>query len=195
VRVVLWVITLLRVALIPVFVTLGLRAQALARAGDDPGPAQVWVIAVLVVMGASDLADGWIARRFGLATQVGAVVDAVADKLVQVTLVTFFSLSQGPAYAALPLWLLAVLVGRDVVLGGGMLLARARSVPLRVVHRPHGRWTSVLVFVILAWLSFGLPHAAVPYLSGLAAAVVTISGSLYLADGIAQARVVLRGRR
>ncbi len=193
-RVVLWTVTLLRICLIPVFLFLGMRAQAIASAGGDADGVRLAVIGVLVAMGSSDIVDGWMARRFGLASQAGAIVDAVADKLVQVTLVGFFALSRGPAYAALPLWFLAVLIGRDLVLGGGLLLARARDVPIRIVHQLHGRATSVLVFLILGWITFGLPRAGLPPLLGLAVVVVVISGGIYLKNGIEQARRVLRLR-
>lgn len=194
IRAALWVVTLLRVALIPVFLWLGTSAQQLARAGEDPTSAQWAVIGVLGAMGLSDVLDGWMARRFDLSTQIGAVTDAVADKLVQVTLVAFFAFSRGPAYAALPLWFLAILVGRDAVLGGGLLFAKSRDVPIRVVHRPHGRLTSGLVFVVLAWLSLRLPHWGVPPLVLLTALVVVASAAVYLDDGIRQARDVLRSR-
>ena len=193
-RALLWAVTLLRIALIPVFLTLAMQAQAIARAGQDPDRTQWAVIAVLATIGISDILDGWIARRFGLATQLGAIVDAVADKMVQVTLVAFFALSRGPAYAPLPLWFLAMLIGRDLVLGGGLAFARSRDVPIRIVHRPHGRVTSLVVFGVLAWISFGFPEAALPFVLVAAALFVVVSGGTYLKDGIDQAREVLRGR-
>ena len=193
-RIVLWVVTLLRVPLIPVFVWLGMRAQALAEAGQDPASTKWLAVGVLTVMGVSDVLDGWIARRWALATQTGAIVDAAADKLVQVALVTFFTLSTGPAYAPLPAWFLLALVGRDLVLGGGLAFAESRAVRLRVRHRGHGRVTSLLVFAVLGWVALSLPTGAVPALAAATAAVVVGSGWLYLWDGITQARVILRER-
>lgn len=194
-KLVLWLVTLLRVALIPVFVVLATRAHTLAAAGADPTGAQGAGAAVLVVMGLSDLVDGWMARRFDLATQLGAIVDAAADKLIQVGLVTFFTVVEGPAYASLPWWFLAVIVARDLLIGGGMLLAWSRSVPLKVVHRAHGRLSSALVFVVLGWLAFQLPREPLaPALVGVAG-LIAVSGAIYLADGILQARDVLRARR
>ena len=191
-RVVLWAVTLLRIVLVPVFVVLASRAQEVARGGGDPGGLQLAVIGVLVAMGLSDVIDGWIARRFDLATQIGAIIDAAADKLVQVALVAFFALSQGPAYAALPFGFLALLVGRDLVLGGGLLFARSRSVTIRIVHRPHGRASSILVFVVLAWIATGLPERGMPWLLGFTSLLILGSSLAYLATGIQQARDALR---
>jgi phosphatidylglycerophosphate synthase len=194
-RALLWAVTLLRVALIPVFLEMAGRAQEVARTGADPGPARWAVIAVLALIGLSDVVDGWIARRVGLATQLGALVDAVADKMVQVTLAAFFAFSDGPAYAPLPIWFLVVLIGRDAVLGGGLVFARSRGVPIRVVHRAHGRATSVVVFAVLAWISFGLHRPALPFVVGGAGLFIVLSGASYLKEGIDQARDVLRRRR
>ena len=193
-RVVLWVVTLLRVPLIPVFVWLGLRAQEVAAAGQDPAATRWAAVGVLVAMGFSDVLDGWIARKHDLSTQAGAIVDAGADKLVQVALVTFFTFVRGPAYAVLPVWFLGALVGRDLVLAGGLAYAESRKVRLTVRHRAHGRITSVLVFVLIGWVALSLPEAAVPTLAVSITLVVLASGWLYLWDGITQARAILRER-
>jgi cardiolipin synthase (CMP-forming) len=50
-------------------------------------------VAVLLVAGLSDLLDGWVARRFGLATVTGAVLDPIADKLFVLTVAASLLLS------------------------------------------------------------------------------------------------------
>jgi phosphatidylglycerophosphate synthase len=191
-RLALWTATLLRVALIPVFLTLGLRAQELGRAGADPGALRVGVLSILVVMGVSDLVDGWIARRYDLATQLGAVVDAFADKLVQVSLAAFFALSDGPAFASLPIWFLALVVGRDLVLGLGALVIRARHGPLTVVHKPHGKIASLSVFAVLFWVALRLPGAGLLGLLLLATTLNVVSATAYARDGVSQGRAAAR---
>jgi phosphatidylglycerophosphate synthase len=187
-RVLLWIVTLIRVVLIPVFVYLGLGAQNVARAGADPTVLRAMALAILVVMGVSDLLDGWIARRFDLISQVGAVVDAVADKLVQVALVAFFTLSVGPPFASLPLWFLIVVFGRDLVLLVGVTVLRVRYGALKVVHRSHGRIASVLMFAVLGWAAFGWPNWGLWPLMLAAAGVSVLSATLYALDGAAQGR-------
>ncbi|MDG2283079.1 MAG: CDP-alcohol phosphatidyltransferase family protein, partial [Longimicrobiales bacterium] len=115
-RALLWLLTFARVFLIPQFVHAGLTAQELARAGDDPSTWRLIALALMFTMGVTDLLDGWVARRLDLTSQIGAVFDAVADKLVQVALVAFFTLSVGPVFTALPLWFLVIVFGRDLVL-------------------------------------------------------------------------------
>ena len=189
-RVLLWIVTLIRVVLIPVFVYLGFGAQNVARTGADPSVLHAMALAILVVMGVSDLLDGWIARRFDLISQAGAVVDAVADKLVQVALVAFFTLSVGAPFAALPLWFLIVVFGRDLVLLVGVTVLRVRYGPLQVVHRSHGRAASVLMFALLGWAAFGLPNWGLWPLMFAAAGVSVFSATVYALDGAAQGRAL-----
>lgn len=195
-RLVLWITTLLRVALIPVFVLTAVAAQELSRTGADPGGLRLVALGVLFTMGITDVLDGWIARRFDLITQLGATVDAVADKLVQVALVAFFTLSVGPVFTPLPLWFLIVVFGRDLVLLVGVLVLRVRYGPLTVVHRTHGRVTSMSVFAALAWAAFGLPSPGGDVLAVVAAGCSVVSATLYALDGAAQgrARAELGGR-
>jgi phosphatidylglycerophosphate synthase len=175
------------VALLPVFLLLALHAQELARAGVESWTYRWGAVAVLVVIGLSDVVDGWLARRFDLVTHAGAMVDAVADKLVQVVVTAFFAFSRGTAFAPLPVWFFAIVVGRDLVLGGGWLVLRARR-PVRIVHRVHGRISSSSVFVVLFWLAVGMPAPGVTPLALLSSALIVASTMAYVLDGLAQAR-------
>lgn len=109
-------ISLLRLALVPVFAVLIVR-------GDD-----VWALAVLAVSGASDWLDGAIARRLDQVSRLGTVLDPAADRLfILVTLVALVWRD------VIPVWLVVVLVGRDVLLACLMpSLAREGYGPLPV---------------------------------------------------------------
>ena len=99
-------------------------------------PLTAWAIlaehdgAALVVFagaGLSDIADGFIARAFRFTSRFGAWLDPIADKLLM--LLCFLALYQ---VGAAPLWLVAVVIARDVVIGGGALLAKSLQLPLRI---------------------------------------------------------------
>jgi len=109
-------ISLLRLALVPVFAVLIVR-------GDD-----VLALGVLAVSGVSDWLDGFIARQFDQVSGLGKVLDPAADRLfILVTLVALVWRE------AVPLWLVAALVARDLVLLSLMpALARRRYGPLPV---------------------------------------------------------------
>ncbi|MFF3063712.1 CDP-alcohol phosphatidyltransferase family protein [Oerskovia sp. NPDC057915] len=93
------VISLLRLALVPVFAVLIVR-------GNDE-----WALAVLAISGASDWLDGVLARRLDQVTKLGQMLDPAADRLfILVTLV-------GLAWRdVVPLWVLVVILLRDVTL-------------------------------------------------------------------------------
>lgn len=185
-RVVLWALTLLRIVLLPLFLWLAMRAQELVGAGLDAGDHRLGLLAVLIAMGSSDIADGWLARRYGLSSQIGAVVDAFADKLVQLTVVTWLTFTGGAAFARLPLWFFALVVARDAVLAAGWLTFRVGRIPVRVVHRPHGRASSVGVFAVFFAVIVGISSSALAPLLIAVALLIAASTTAYVRDGFRQ---------
>jgi cardiolipin synthase (CMP-forming) len=179
---VLWSVTVARMVLVPVFLVGALRVEELAAQGLDPGRLRWGLVLTLAVIAASDALDGWIARRFGLTTQAGAIMDAVADKLAQIALVAFFTFGSGPTFASLPLWFFALLVARDAVLGGGWIALRKRAAPFPVVHRIHGRAATVGVFAMLFWLTVGIEGEGFVTLMLFTAALIWVSVGAYVAD-------------
>lgn len=92
-------ISALRLALVPVF-------ALLIVGGHD-----LWALLVLAVSGASDWADGMLARRLGQVTRVGQMLDPAADRLF--ILVTLIGLTWR---GVTPLWFTVVVLSRDVIL-------------------------------------------------------------------------------
>ncbi len=97
-------ITLLRIALIP-------PLALLLREGDFETALVLFMVSAL-----SDLADGVIARRWDLRTRFGAVADPIADKLTMLVVTVSLALAH-----ALPWWLAAAVVARDVVIVSGAI--------------------------------------------------------------------------
>lgn len=90
--------------------------------GADRTLAAFWLF---VVVGATDAADGMIARRFNLKTELGAFLDPLADKALLISLYVTLAV-----FAEIPRWLAVVVVFRDVVIMGGVLLAWLIERPL-----------------------------------------------------------------
>jgi cardiolipin synthase len=74
----------------------------------------VEALVLMAVAGASDALDGWMARRFGWISRFGAAMDPVADKLLVATIFVIFTL-QGHV----PVWVAAIVLGRDAVIMTG----------------------------------------------------------------------------
>lgn len=186
-------ITAVRLSLVPLFVVVARAGRNITASGAEGGTVRLTALAVLVAIGVSDVVDGWIARRYGLETQAGAVLDALADKLAQIVILGFFVFTSGGAFGSAPLWLLFVIVARDLILGGGWLVSVLIGRPVEVIHRPHGRISSLLVFGLLLWLTAGGPQEWVVPLSALVALAVTASTLQYIRDGRARGRRVTSG--
>ncbi len=98
-------ITLLRVFLIPVFV--------MCLAYKKPGTA----LGVFIIAGVADGVDGYIARRRGEMTELGAMLDPIADKLLMFTAYMMMGIS-----GQIPIWLAVSVVSRDLLISIGCLM-------------------------------------------------------------------------
>ncbi|KAI6375735.1 hypothetical protein MCOR25_002897 [Pyricularia grisea] len=74
--------------------------------------------------GVSDLLDGWIARRWNQGTVVGTIIDPMADKMLMMVLTVSLAVK-----GALPLWLVTLIIGRDVGLAFSAIYYRWVSLP------------------------------------------------------------------
>lgn len=112
-------LTFIRFLGIPLFIYLALVAQA-----------DGWAIVVLAIGGATDYFDGKLARALGQESKFGEIADPTIDRLyIAATLITLY------AREAVPLWLIALLVFRDLfmLVVAGMLAAKGFA-PLKVTY-------------------------------------------------------------
>ncbi|KUJ11783.1 cardiolipin synthase-like protein [Mollisia scopiformis] len=83
-----------------------------------------WAVGLFAYAGITDLVDGYIARRWNLQTVVGTVIDPMADKTLMTILTVCLAIK-----GALPVWLAAIILGRDVGLGIAAIYYRWISLP------------------------------------------------------------------
>lgn len=171
-----------RLALIPVFVGLVHGVGEAAAVGAPTDRLRAAALTTLLASGLTDLVDGFLARRMGLVSRFGAVLDAVADKLTQVSALVALTLAGPPGFPALPLWLLGAVLGRDLVLGTGWLILR-RHGRVPVEHELHGKAATVLVFAVLLTATLGVGAEVVLPLAALAAAASLLSAAGYAVRG------------
>ncbi len=106
------VLSVIRLVLVPVFLYLLLIADATG-----------WAVAVLMFSGASDWADGKIARLFdNQSSQLGALLDPAVDRIYMVVVPVAMAVA-----AVIPWWIVALLLGRDLVLATTLPLLRRRG--------------------------------------------------------------------
>ena len=97
-------ITLLRLAALPFF----LLSIAEGRFGI--------ALAIFVAAGISDGVDGYLARRFGMNSALGAYLDPIADKLLLMSSYLFLAVPSYPATVKIPVWLAVMVISRDLLL-------------------------------------------------------------------------------
>ncbi len=135
---------------------------------------------VFVVAGFSDALDGYIAKTFDQKTELGAILDPLADKLLLNGIYIALTLS-----GHLPLWLAWLVVGRDLLIVIGVLLIRRRD----PVFRPHplriGKLNTFVQILLAAaalaiWGNVADVQDWIQPLVLLVAAMALISGASYV---------------
>ena len=106
-----------------------------------------------VIAGASDGIDGFIARRYNQGSELGAYLDPIADKLLLVSLFVVLGFVK-----ELPVWLVVIVVSRDIFIIGAVLLGAVIGKPLEMhplfVSKANTAFQIILVAVTLADIAF-----------------------------------------
>jgi len=156
-------------------------------------PVIVWAIAsnqmqiafsLFLIAGLSDLVDGFLAKRFGMATELGAYLDPLADKAMIVSIYVALGIVD-----VIPRWLVILVVSRDLLIVGGVILSWVVGKPVGVKPHPVSKANTAaqLLLVGLVLASLGFAFDAGWALTGLVAAVTLLtllSVAFYLRDWV-----------
>jgi CDP-diacylglycerol--glycerol-3-phosphate 3-phosphatidyltransferase len=94
------------------------------------GPeADGWAVAILIIAGFTDWLDGKLARWLNQSSRLGALLDPAADRLYIVSTLVALALRD-----IVPVWIVVLLVGREVVLGLALVVLRRYGYPPLQVH-------------------------------------------------------------
>jgi cardiolipin synthase len=163
-------LTVLRILLIPVFITLLVYKQR--------GPA----LAVFLAAALTDLLDGYVARHRGSQSRLGAFLDPMADKLLLMS--SFVTLTW---LRVLPFWISAVVISRDLILVIGALAIHMAGG--RITPRPT-RAGKLATFFQVVTVFFGVVTPFYGWPAGLkgviwlAATFTIFSGLQYIVQGM-----------
>ena len=146
------IITLARIAVCPVLFLLTMAMGASARFG---------AFSLFVVAALSDVWDGYLARKHGWITDMGKLLDPLADKLLlAATFVPFYFVSHRPGdwnevpfWGPLPLWVLLVIFGRELLITVFRYWARRRGVVIAAGRSGKNKALSQNLFMgaLLLW--------------------------------------------
>lgn len=136
----------------------------------------------LVVAGISDAVDGYLARKLNMKTELGAHLDAVADKALLVSIYVSLAFLK-----LLPSWLVILVVSRDLLIVGAVVLSRLLRRPLVMAPHMLSKVNTVaqivLAVAVLGAMALGLhPQVAASLQVGyIVVGLLTLaSGAVYL---------------
>ena len=167
-------------------------------------PIVVWAIAssqmeiafaVFVIAGISDAVDGFLAKRFNMASELGALLDPLADKALLVSI--FVSLG---IWGAVPRWLVILVVSRDIMIVGAVIVSWLFGKPIPMKPLMVSKLNTVaqvgFAALILAALGFGFNSS--PYdliLMGFVTVLTLASVALYLVEWVRHMSTIETGAR
>ncbi|MET7749539.1 CDP-diacylglycerol--glycerol-3-phosphate 3-phosphatidyltransferase [Micromonospora sp. NPDC005367] len=166
-------LTALRLVLVPVF------AATVVVSGMTHAGWQIAACLIFAFASATDLVDGWIARRFGLVTSVGKVADPIADKALTGAALVLLSW-----YDRLPWWVTALILVREL----GITAMRFWVIRHGVIAASRGgKIKTALQIIAIAWYLWPMPAALAPvgpWIMGAAVVVTVATGFDYLAQAV-----------
>ncbi|MCU0786974.1 MAG: CDP-diacylglycerol--glycerol-3-phosphate 3-phosphatidyltransferase [Verrucomicrobia bacterium] len=174
-------VTIFRILLIPFFVV---EVLYYVRAGEE---LHRWLaLATFLFASVCDGVDGYIARRYNQRSELGALLDPLADKLLLVSGVVLLSLDNTPWLTQLPLWFTGTVIGRDVLLLVGLVVVYVTMGKPVIRPRWIGKVATVLQMAAVLWILLKLPADGFDWVAAAAALCTGVSGVWYLLDGIQQ---------
>jgi CDP-diacylglycerol--glycerol-3-phosphate 3-phosphatidyltransferase len=191
-------ITFARIFLIPFFVMMAVYYGRGVAKGEPQEWQRYATLAIFVIASISDGVDGWLARHRGQRTQLGAILDPIADKGLMLAAIITLSVSNW--HYELPLWFPVVVIARDVLVVTGAVVLHMLTHEVKVRPSWAGKTATALTMltlslVMLQW-NWPLTHVRIGnwqqplefldvpvYLAGL---FTVISAVGYVLDGIRQ---------
>ncbi len=174
-------ITILRILLIPFFVV---EVLYYVREGHEIH--RLLAIVSFALAAICDGVDGYVARRYNQRSELGAILDPLADKLLLVSGIVVLSFDHWPYLGSVPLWLTGTIIGRDILILIGMLLIRLMVGKVKVRPRIIGKVATVLQMAVVLWIMLQWGGRWLRALTAATALCTGISGLLYVWDGTRQ---------
>jgi CDP-diacylglycerol--glycerol-3-phosphate 3-phosphatidyltransferase len=183
-------ITVIRIMMIPVFVTLAIYYGESIQEGSPQDWMRFTAIAVFLLAALSDGLDGYVARRYHQRSSLGVILDPIADKGLLLSGIITLSISNwsqvDPHYGKFPAWFPVLVITRDVVIVTGSLLLHVLNGKVRVRPSWTGKVATVLQMAAIAWVMLQIRIPPLIYIVIAAGFFTLVSGVIYFRNGLRQ---------
>jgi len=156
-------------------------------------PIVVWAIAsnqmeiafaVFIVAGVSDAVDGFLAKRFNMTSELGALLDPLADKALLVSIYIALGI-----WGAIPRWIVILVVSRDIMIVSAVIVSWLFGKPVQMkplmVSKLNTAAQVAFAALVLGSLGFGFQLSPYDFILMALVTVFTLSSvSLYLVEWI-----------
>ncbi|MEY2545804.1 MAG: hypothetical protein QOG48_921 [Verrucomicrobiota bacterium] len=183
-------ITIVRILLIPVFVTLAIYYGESIQRHQPLEWQRFAAIAIFLLAAVSDSLDGYVARRYNQRSSLGVILDPIADKGLLLSGIITLSISNwsqsDPDYGKFPAWFPVLVITRDaVILVGSAVLHLLNG---KVLVRPSwtGKVATVAQMCAIAWVMLQLRFLPLPLIVTVAGFFTAVSGVIYVMSGVRQ---------
>ena len=183
-------ITVVRILMIPVFVTLAIYYGESIQEGNPQDWMRFTAITVFLLAAISDGLDGYVARRYNQRSSLGVILDPIADKGLLLSGIITLSISNwsqvDPHYGRFPAWFPVLVITRDTVILIGSVVLHILNGRVRVRPSWTGKVATVLQMAAIAWVMLQIRILPLIYIVFAAGLFTLVSGMIYIRDGVRQ---------
>ena len=183
-------ITVTRILMIPVFVTMAIYYGQSIQRGAPLEWQRFTAIIIFLVAAISDGLDGYVARRYSQRSSLGVILDPIADKGLLLSGIITLSISNwsqsDPDYGKFPAWFPVLIITRDAVILLGAVVLHLLNGKVQV--KPHwtGKVATVCQMCAIAWVMLQLHFLPLFFVVIVAGTFTLISGVVYVMYGVRQ---------
>jgi cardiolipin synthase (CMP-forming) len=183
-------ITVLRILMIPAFVTMAIYYGQSIERGAPLEWQRFAAIMIFLIAAASDGLDGYVARRYNQRSSLGVILDPIADKGLLLSGIITLSISNwsqiNPEYGRFPVWFPVLVITRDALILVGAVVLHLLNGKVRVKPNWTGKVATVLQMIAIAWVMLQFRFIPLLVIVICAGVFTFVSAIIYILDGIRQ---------
>ncbi len=146
-------LTILRIFFVPLLVAVVVQESPRLDIRGIVIPTDLLALGIFLAAAATDLVDGYLARRWGQVTTVGTLLDPIADKLlISAALIALVQVRLVPA------WMVIIIVGREFAITGLRSIAAAEGYTIKASDLAKTKMVTQVIAVSLLLLSMRFPR-------------------------------------